>query len=440
MALGDRTRRRAARTRVGIAAGLVVVVAAVLLVVLSSSKTTNTNAPGAFQTATPAPAESFDNSVGVVVHSGYGTTSYGQLNKVIAAIGRLGVHNVRDILAPNDPGEVQVLQAYAAKGAKSTLILGDQRAAQLLPALVAELRQLGPAADAVEGPNEPELHGDPQWAKNTRAYQQQIYTAIKGDPQLRHLTVLAPSIAQDDAWAKLGNIRPYIDAGNVHPYSGGQSPERTIDHRLMFAPLVSGNAPLWATETGFQTGVNAKNGQPGVAEPQAAILTVRMLLDYFGRGIRKSFDYELVDEKADPKQHDAEQHFGLLRSDFSPKPSYTAIQNLLTLVRDPGPAFQAKPFRYSIGGDQSGVSTQVLQKRDGTTLFALWQTADVWDIQSEQPVTVPTRKLTFYSSGPATKIETFVPTKSSQPDQTLTQADHVSISLGADPVIIAVKP
>ena len=78
------------------------------------------------------------------------------------------------------------------------------------------------------------------------------------------------------------------------------------------------------TEAGYHNALSSTTGQPPASEEAAAVYMPRLLATAFGAGVERTFIYELVDEKPDPGLIDAEQHFGLLRNDLSPKPAFTA--------------------------------------------------------------------------------------------------------------------
>ena len=63
------------------------------------------------------------------------------------------------------------------------------------------------------------------------------------------------------------------------------------------------------------------------------------MLEHFLRGEKRTYTYELIDEFDDPGKTNAEANFGLLRRDWTPKPAFAAMKNLLGLLSDPGPAF-----------------------------------------------------------------------------------------------------
>ena len=70
----------------------------------------------------------------------------------------------------------------------------------------------------------------------------------------------------------------------------------------------------------------------------------RLLLEHYLRGTQRVYQYELVDERPETGLTDPEQHFGLLRNDFTPKPAFRSLTRLLGLAEDPGPAFAPQPL------------------------------------------------------------------------------------------------
>ena len=143
---------------------------------------------------------------------------------------------------------------------------------------------------------------------------------------------------------------------------------------------VSGRKPVWATEAGFQTAVRSRDGQPPVSEKAGAVYLLRTFLEHFISGVRRTYAYELLDESAEPALRKSEQHFGLLRHDFSPKPAYTALRNLLALMGpDQARSGRLRNVRLGLPGRASGVRRLVLQRADGTVLVALWRLDSVWN-------------------------------------------------------------
>jgi hypothetical protein len=242
----------------------------------------------------------------------------------------------------------------------------------------------GGAVDAFEGVNEPDLTGSPSWASTTIAAQRALYAAVKGNPAIRHLTVIGAS----PTWKpqELGDLSGAVDAGNWHPYPGGHCPTcgdpygTNIDDLAPRYRAPSGSKPMIATETGYHNALrNTDNGHRPVDEATAAVYLPRLLLEYFNRGFHRTYLYELIDSRPDPGLADRDAHFGLLRNDGSEKPAYRAVRSLLGLLSDPGPTFSPGALPYTVSGASPSVHRTLLQKRDGTFLLALWHEAPTWD-------------------------------------------------------------
>lgn len=105
-------------------------------------------------------------------------------------------------------------------------------------------------------------------------------------------------------------------------------------------------------------------------------------------GIRRTYLYELID--LPPRRSAGESSFGLLRSDFSPKPAYSALMNLLHLLADPGPSFAGEELDFKLGGELSNVHHLLLEKRNGVFYLALWVEEAGYDSASKKATPVAT--------------------------------------------------
>jgi hypothetical protein len=92
-------------------------------------------------------------------------------------------------------------------------------------------------------------------------YDRQLYAAVKASPSLGSLPVVGPSLAGDRAPAQLGDQHAWLDLGNIHPYTGGLAPTPSYTAaQLRRIGTVSGDKPVWATELGYYTALNAPSG------------------------------------------------------------------------------------------------------------------------------------------------------------------------------------
>jgi hypothetical protein len=269
-------------------------------------------------------ADTFVESIGVNTHTFYTDTAYNDFGAIKARLAELGVRHIRENLALERPDQYERLNELTAMGIKSTLILGEpsEEASNLKEMISIVKTDLGGTVDAVEGPNEFDMRGRPNWAAELREYQQRLYGAINADPSLAALPVIGPSIVHRDHQEALGDISGMLDYGNIHSYPYGEPPESNLSTQLGRAAANSGARPVIATETGYHTALNWDGEHLPVSEDAMATYIPRLFLDYFSRGIPRTFSYELVDEKPDPAHAVRESNFGLLRNNFSPKPAF----------------------------------------------------------------------------------------------------------------------
>jgi hypothetical protein len=125
---------------------------------------------------------------------------------------------------------------------------------------------------------------------------------------------------------------------------------------LCMAQMTSPSEPVIATETGYQSGTGLSDAIIGRYELRTLFESVRL-------GVSRTYLYELID--------DASGNWGLLTSSFSPRPAYTAIQNVLALLKDVNFAQPGK-LDYTLSGQTQNVHQVLLQKSDGTFYLALW--------------------------------------------------------------------
>ena len=424
------TRRRAVARLAAVALLAAVVALLVLSLALGRDPTLHLS-------AAPAPSQRVVDSIGVGTHLGYIETSYADFGLIRKRLEQLGVLHIRDEIYPHpSPRELREIAVLGESGIRADVIAGDPNAGPATSVLTV-LRSIAPDLDAVEGPNEFDLHGGPDWVSQLRTYQRQLYDGVKADPRLSGLPVLAPSVVYGH-WRKLGNLRNVADVGNGHPYASGGEPEPALKAQLPEYRINVGDRPVWVTETGYQTNTDPIIGEPGVPEAVQGGLILRSLLEDFKLGVQRTYLYELADERPDPgHQH---TQFGLLRDDLSPKPAFYAVRNLIALLRDPGASFTPVPYPTKITGDTSGVETIELAKRDGTILIALWRRVDVWNPVTQQVLDVGQSTVNIRLPRPVRVARTFVPSRSARPAATEHNIRSLAVHLGSDPAILELTP
>jgi hypothetical protein len=229
------------------------------------------------------------------------------------------------------------------------------------------------------------------------------------------IPVLGPSFTQVATYPDVGNIASTMTYNNLHVYFGGRNPgsngwgapdaEGNFYGSFAFwlnqGDIDAPNVPSVITETGYQS-------FPGVPIPftipeniEASYIPRTLLLAY-KTGIKQTYLYELLDDPMSPG-------FGLLRGDLSPKPAYTAVQNLIANLWDKGPAFTPGQLSYSIQGGDSTLQQILFQKRDGSFWLILWLEQSSFNpvTYTPTPVTPQTVTLTLGGSYVAPNIGAF---------------------------------
>lgn len=334
----------------------------------------------------PRKAGDFVNSIGVNTHFGYYDTTYGKYEQILKPrLLELGVKHIRDGTYNQDV--VRKYREVGQAGIRLLLITSSDRA-------VSQAKAIGDMLWGVEAVNEPDMRRyEGGWVKFACREQQNLYQAIRQDSELNHIPVVGLSLANiRRSPSELGDISQWMDYGGMHPYAAGEYPSKhwgwgmSMESALGEARKVSGDKPLLVTECGYHNRI-AEKGHPGVSEQAAAIYHLHLFFIYFNQGVERSYKYELLDLKDDEKMSDKECHFGLVRSDGSVKPSFTAIKNLIWLLDDEPKDFRCRDLEYAVESD-AVIRTTLLQKSDGSWWLALMREVDVFDLKSGQDVAV----------------------------------------------------
>ncbi len=254
-----------------------------------------------------------------------------------------------------------------------------------------------PYAEAVEGTNESDLAGPLDWATTAIAHQRAIVNSLAATPGADRLAVYAPSTARplNQKWFA-GKLDGLADYGNAHPYSGGRYGALGFDMFVPPAEQVLPGGPTVVTETGVHTSPEGVYSQPGVSEAVAARYAPKGLLESFGRGIPRTYLFDLVDRFDDPELKRVEAHFGLLRTDGTPKPAFGSVSRLMRELRDPKGNVAATTAPVSVRPRTKlpdDVRVIALRHSDGSLVLALWRERSLWDTTAKQPIAAPTTKV-----------------------------------------------
>jgi hypothetical protein len=399
--------------------------------------------------AVPArPADSFVESVGVNVHLGYTETPYAREAAIRDKLLDLGVRYVRDGISQGRPDVYRRLRELAQHGIRANLIVGDPLERWGVGPLDAQLdliaRELAPAGAvaSLEGPNEYDIQGEDNWVGPLRDYQRRLFEGARARPALSGLPVLGPTVVYRENRDRLGDLSAWLDYGNMHPYPGGNAPDRDVhlEDEFRLASKNSAADPVQATETGYHNGTASDVGHLPASEQAAGVYMPRLFLDYFRRGVARTFAYELVDQRANRDNTDSEGSFGLLRSDFSEKPAYTALKRLLRLLSDRGPHFEARGLDLTVEGATTGLRQVLLQKRDGTHYLVLWRAAPVWDPRLRHGLASERGAVRLSVNGAAPALVVHRPNESAAPVERHAAGAPADLVVGPEVTVVEIGP
>ena len=426
-------------------------VLATLLVALITFGSALASAPPSLQQPTQArQADAFVDSVGVNVHLHYYDTAYADFaGKVLPNLRDLGVRHIRDGVCPvaddTKPGRFRTL--FTELGVRATLIV-DPRCESVAEA-AAYIQKLGTGLlDALEGPNEYDLSGDPDWAGVARAYQAELYGVFKSLPKTASVPIIGPSVTSEAAAETLGDATQTADIVNLHSYYSFRPPEtqgwgddgygslgwqlRAIAQPLGASTDAQDAPPFVVTEAGYHNAAG-----DGVPEAVAAAYLPRLLLKHFDNGVERTFLYELLDELDEPENREA--NFGLVRFDGSKKPAFVALQNLLTLLNDPGKAFVPGALAFTLSPAPDTLEWTLLQKRNGDFYLAVWDGAAIFDPGAD-PETVSAQTVTLSFSEPVGAIGRALPNRSARWEPLTQTGSSVELAIGPEITLLQITP
>jgi len=325
-------------------------------------------------------ADLFVDSIGVGTHLTYDDTAYYTAwPQVYQALKALNVRHIRDGVYSNPETSAFTTEhrILATSGIKTTYVVLWQ--ADLTSQALVDFANHVNDLESLEAPNECDAlsncgGGGHIGINNMLSILPRITSAGKtlGVP------VIGPSFVLPASYLAAGNISSLITYNNLHMYFGNLNPGSKgwgdLDKQgnaygsflywLDQANLNAPNIPSFVTETGYRSFVNPTEPY-AISEAIGASYFPRILLLAFAHGIKRTFIYELLDEFSSPA-------YGLVHSDFSPKPAYNSIKNMIAVLSDPGSTFIPGTLSYSVSGGDSSLNHLLLQKRDGTYWLILW--------------------------------------------------------------------
>ena len=393
-------------------------------------------------------ADSFVDSVGVATHLSYRNTAYIKYDEIIKPrLQELGVRHIRDGVRPEDVSTQKRFVDLARIGIKSIQVM-DPRDQKTGFSTVNTVKSIIESVEAVEGPNEWEIQPDLEYVgqnfpEAVRQFQAELYSAIKADPATAHLPVLGPSILAAHKSAELGKVA--CDIGNIHHYPRGKwgMPLDGLEKKLIKNRIVCGNKPVIVTECGYHNLVSDLNDY-GVSEQVAAKYLLRLSLEYFNRGIKRFYNYQLIDLKPDPHGDKRSWHYGLLRNDGSLKPDFIALKNLIALLQDSETniydSFDLEPLEYNLKGNKTNIHHTLLQKSNGNFYLILWQEVPSFEHQTKTDLLVPERSLILNLNTLISQANIYQPVNSINHLDEYSNVKQLRLKVPDHPLVIELVP
>jgi hypothetical protein len=406
------------------------------------------------------PAHAFIDSIGVATHLHYNDTVYSRFDTLVRPrLLELGVRHVADAVYTSSSAGPNTFYYRRLRELGRTGIRFNLGVSMETPNTTrTDIDKLddvqawsGGAIELFEGANEPDIAGVADWAARARALQQGLWRKVQSDPALRDVDVIAPSpVFKPGA---LGDVSQWTDYGNWHAYPGGRCPAcadvygQSFDRKVGAYRAPAGGKPLMVTETGYHNATSGSGGHRAVSERAAGKYIPRLLFEYFNRGVKRSYLYELIDLRNAPSKRDA--NFGLLRNDGSRKPAFVALRNLIDILDDPGTAFTPARLDYRLSGHTANVRHRLLQKRDGTFYLALWQSRTSYDtgeranradaLDARGDLTVAGQSVTIATGRTFSDVRLYRPGRSTEPQQTWDSTATVTISVPDEVVLLELR-
>jgi hypothetical protein len=392
-------------------------------------------------------ADLFVDSIGVNTHFGNaiytGGNAYADPN-IIAKLGQSGIRHIRDH-SWNDTALGIIDNLYSTYGVRANLILGETSRS---PADLVNLLKAHPGYEAIEGLNEPDFNTrsysgftDSPSTNSfpaTRAFQNDMYTAINADPATQNVAVLSPAMGNSGKSQYLAPIS--FDFAAMHSYPSAREPTFNLDTNIGQTATLRGTpaGPLMSTETGYY---NNPVQFGWIPEHLSAKYIPRLYAEYFNRNIERTYLYEFANQG--PNTANREENFGLVRFDLSEKPAFTALKNLIDLVEEPGAdPFTPDALDYSLtsGSSLAAVHHTLLQKSNGVFYLMLWQEVPVFNrtANSNQGMEITNSPIaaTLNLTTSMAQARLYQPNSSSQPTGTYIRPTSINLSIPDQMLII----
>jgi len=348
---------------------------------------------------------------------------------------------------PNDDERYMIFRHMVANGIRISCI-ADDRYVGMNPITSEKIdyinTQSNNACAYFEGRNEPTLP-DSWTTSEIVGAQKALFDAVNGS-QRPDVLVLGPAmIGKEDAQTIGTAFNAYTDKGNVHPYHSDWRPSFgmvDMQAKLDAYRAMTPGKPLVSTEEGWDTCPTGCTRPQSVSENVQSKYTLRTLFwGLFDVGFERVMLYEMIDEPSFlSKNWINGAYFGLLHSDLTPKPAYTSLKRLTSLLAEPNaPPFTPQGLNFSLSGSIANVKAYVLQKSNGTHYLVLYQDVPSWDANTDTQISNPSVSTTVNLGSPASRVRVYSPHSSATPvADRAGPVSSVTVSVPDHPVVLEI--
>lgn len=435
-------------------------------------------------TETPRRASDFVNSIGVCLHLTYAPYHDHFYDIVFPKLKLLGIKHIREgvpyrwLLPAADTALVKnrLIELHDSLGIKVNYVIASKRIVDTISlrdsanylSVFRTTPRLIPTIESLEGFNEPDLTIYSWYPANydtlTYKIQKGLYNKAHSMPELAGIPVISTSITS--YWSvpsrpnKIAAISPsistYFDYANFHPYDAGNAdwkmfPGTFYDLTKHFYPPIQNGKPYAVTEIGYENAhdwnlPSSSTYNPStyhyLSELSSGKYYSVMYMEQLKRGAKWVYAYEFIDQNTADQTY-SENNFGLIHTDGTVKPAFTAIKNTIDLLKDAGTTFTPTPITYTLSGDTTNIRTYTFQKSDGRYYLAIWQGQPAgvnYKIATFQDIAPDVQNVTVTFTNTFSTVKTYKPLESVNAFTTATNLSTVALAVPDQLLLVELKP
>lgn len=410
---------------------------------ISATNSSGTGPFSAIYTVATPPANQFMARFGTNGHMDFTATVYaGNSAAVGTAMRYLGWNLFRQPIWTGY--SVTDYNGLAAQGLflDVDLQLGENSATTFLAAVDQFVTANPGHVIAIEGANEvvnwPVTFGALTGIPAANALQQSLFSSVRADPKVSTLPVYMYTFGNGNpSQLGTGNQSAFATYGNAHIYphqsiGGGVTPYTSFQANVPFqVSVITPSLNTVITEGGYYTMPDADYGVNNDVQMR---YTLDMMCDAYVLGYPAVYFYELFDNQADPGNTNAQFHFGLFNSDFSPKPVATAIHNFNTILNGAGTGGAA----FTATGLPNAALQFGLVDSVGATYIVVWAEPVIWNQTTQTQSAGPPNSVVVTFNRSYASVTVFDPIISATAQTTLTNVSQATVNVTDHPIIVRI--